>query len=993
LPPAEELVASRFVRALASGEMDALASLSAREATTSPDWNVLRNLIETYDCISIPSHRVTIERASASEMTLLVEVHATAVARGATRTALRFPRRWRIEARLVAGEWRLRNIIAEERLIARCLAAEAGLTPEAILAAAGDSDLEGILMQLAEELSALGYDKAQAPLGVVRSMARSHELKLAEVVSLRWLAVAAGNKLKTRAADVAREARGVAAASGSPDARALAFLTSGTVEWQNGHHEAALEHYAAAAALMEVVDDPHPAMKALYMRGMLVEQRGAIRDALISSAALERAAERFDWTEGRCITAFQMADSFTQLQDAQAARYYAAEALRCSQRLRNQEFIVLALSNLAEAEGAVGNHIAAAGLMQKILDQTSTDDSSQTAMASTHYRLALILAEADRYREAEAEILAALARTRGVEKLFKADLLQALARIRLLDGRRDEALRTAKEADAIVRDASDTVGIYLSDPSWAVRATLGSTLRAAGKLPEATAVLHSSVELIEAVRAGLGPDEVMLSGFMRNKAQPYRDLVSLLVERGRLREAVAVTERFRARALGTSAARGHVDRLPSMSDSDRERYDALNDTISGLNRKLLASGNDSANIVLRERLAQERVEQRVFLARLYAGSAAIRARNVDDPQTIVADARRLLPRPGESVLTFSVHDDETFGFYIERSGDDLVFAVHRIAMRRGELEGRIRGFVRQIEGRNLDYRRSARSLYDLLVAPFAARIKSKRLLYVVPDGMLWELPFQALLAPNGEYLIERIAVAYAPSLALLRHQRGARPPSGTSRSLLAVADPVLPPASESAIRATTRGASLTPLPDARTEVLEIAKLYGPTSRVLVGAEATETAVKRLAAAFPVLHLATHGVIDDASPMYSAVVLGTSSADDGLLEAREMMNLELGADLAILSACESGSGDVTPGEGLIGMSWALMVAGCRNTVVSRWKVDSRSTAALMIAFHRRISRSDSTYASALRHAQLTLLRQEAFSHPYYWSPFVLISTSQ
>ena len=115
-----------------------------------------------------------------------------------------------------------------------------------------------------------------------------------------------------------------------------------------------------------------------------------------------------------------------------------------------------------------------------------------------------------------------------------------------------------------------------------------------------------------------------------------------------------------------------------------------------------------------------------------------------------------------------------------------------------------------------------------------------------------------------------------------------------------------------------------------------------------------------------LHLATHGIFDDRSPMHSHVLLarGASPDDDGLLEAWEILSLALHANLVVLSACESGRGRVAPGEGLIGLSWALAVAGARTTIVSQWKVDSASTTALMLAFHRERRRGAST-AQALR----------------------------
>ena len=995
VPPAVETVTTPFVRALAAQDLDALAALSSAEATASQDWQNLRNTLETYDCVSIASHEVVVESAAETEMELVVAVRATALARGATRAPLRFPNRWRLVAGRSADGWKLRSIRTEESAIARRLAARSDLSRELIVAAARDADLETVLVNLVEELYASRHPWMVQAIEAVQSVARMEGSAMGEVSSLRRQAVI--GMTEKRFADAigkVREAREVAAASGNADVLAVALLASGTIVWQASRPDEALEHYAAAAALMEETDDPRASMKGLYMHGALLLQRGALRDIVISSAALAKAAARFEWTEGRCIAAFQRSTLYGELQDAHSSLHYSRESLECSERLRDSDHIMLALGNVVQAERETGSRDAAETLMRRMLAKMRNQRNDELALASTRLSLGRILIEAERYDEAATEVESAIALIDDLgQNWFEASALEVLARIRLQQERQDEALRHAEDADAIIRNTPAIVGPYHSDPSWSVRATLGGALRAAGRWPEATAALQSSIELIESRRAFLGPDELMLTSFMRDKANPYRDLVSLLVERGQLRDAIVVSERYRARALSTAIARGHVDRLPAMSDAERERYDALNGTIAELNRKLLASDDDPANAALRGRLSAVRVEQRDFLSALHARRPDILARSIDDPQRVVGDAVRLLPRGDEALLTFSVHDAETFVFYLERSGGDLAVDVHRVAMRRKDLEERVRAFTGQIERRDLQYRRTAGELYELLVAPFAARFGSKRLLTIVPDGVLWRLPFQALQARDGKYLIERVAVAYAPSLTLLRNSRREERRGVAPRTLLAIADPVLPPTGDAAARAQIRGASLAPLPDARTEVLAIAKMYGGGSRTLIGTAATETAAKSLAAGFPVLHVATHGVIDDVSPMYSAIVLGATGSDDGLLEAREMMDLDLGADLAILSACDSAKGDLTPGEGIIGMSWALMVAGCRNTVVSQWKVDSASTAQLMIAFHREIRRSDADYAASLRQAQLTLLRNERFRHPYYWSPFVLISTSQ
>jgi CHAT domain-containing protein len=139
----------------------------------------------------------------------------------------------------------------------------------------------------------------------------------------------------------------------------------------------------------------------------------------------------------------------------------------------------------------------------------------------------------------------------------------------------------------------------------------------------------------------------------------------------------------------------------------------------------------------------------------------------------------------------------------------------------------------------------------------------------------------------------------------------------------------------------------------------------------------------------VLHFATHGVMNNASPLYSHLVLAHSEKEDGLLEAWELMQMDLQADLAVLSACETARGRYGAGEGMIGLSWALFVAGVPSTVVSQWKVESASTRDLMLQFHRRLQSGKTSKAEALRQASLSLLKNPATSHPFYWAGFVLV----
>jgi CHAT domain-containing protein len=198
------------------------------------------------------------------------------------------------------------------------------------------------------------------------------------------------------------------------------------------------------------------------------------------------------------------------------------------------------------------------------------------------------------------------------------------------------------------------------------------------------------------------------------------------------------------------------------------------------------------------------------------------------------------------------------------------------------------------------------------------------------------------------------------------------------------------------LNATYRGEVLNPLPDAETEVAALKNVWGAaSSRILTGALAQKKVFRSEASKYKIIHFATHGILDDATPMYSRLVLARAQndpSDDGLLEAREIMQLDLHADLVVLSACQTARGRIGAGEGMVGMSWAFFVAGVPTMVASQWKVDSASTAKLMVDFHKRLkdqSARSQTKAIALQQASLDLMKDPRYRHPYFWAGFVLL----
>ena len=215
--------------------------------------------------------------------------------------------------------------------------------------------------------------------------------------------------------------------------------------------------------------------------------------------------------------------------------------------------------------------------------------------------------------------------------------------------------------------------------------------------------------------------------------------------------------------------------------------------------------------------------------------------------------------------------------------------------------------------------------------------------------------------------------------------------------MLALGNPLFGNATIKRAEITLRNEKLEPLPEAEQEVKALSQLYGPSrSKVYIGVEAREERVKREAGQATILHFATHGMLNNASPMYSHLALAEGGPnEDGVLEAWELMQLDLKADLAVLSACETARGRIGAGEGMIGFSWAMFIAGVPSIVVSQWKVEAAGTRDLMVNFHRallsapRVGKLKTPKTEALRQAALKLMKNPETSHPFYWAGFVMV----
>jgi CHAT domain-containing protein len=272
---------------------------------------------------------------------------------------------------------------------------------------------------------------------------------------------------------------------------------------------------------------------------------------------------------------------------------------------------------------------------------------------------------------------------------------------------------------------------------------------------------------------------------------------------------------------------------------------------------------------------------------------------------------------------------------------------------------------------------AGRKLYDLLVAPAAKMIPKGARVTILPDGSLYGLNFETLLAPAPQlhYWIEDVDVSYANSLTLLA--TGAARHASHAKKLLLVGDPVSP------------DAEFPKLPQAATEMTGIENYFPAAERtVFSGAEATpDSYLKSQPADFSYIHFVAHGTASRTSPLDSAVIL-SKQGDDYKLYARDIIQHPLHADLVTISACHGEGVRTYSGEGLVGLSWAFLRAGAHGVIAALWEVNDNSTPQLMDHLYSEIGKGVPPDA-ALRDAKLALLHSgDVYRRPFYWALFEL-----
>jgi CHAT domain-containing protein len=689
----------------------------------------------------------------------------------------------------------------------------------------------------------------------------------------------------------------------------------------------------------------------------------------------------------------------------QALEYYRrTQAL--SESLGYKDLVSYALNNIGNVYRAQGDYAKALEYFQKCLTLVEErGDKGDLATALNNigllHRLQGNYAQALEYCQKSLSI----AETLG-NKDATAAVLQTMGDVYYYQSNHAKAIEFSDRAAAIANQIGNLEFV------WEARTTAGNAYRALNQPELARQAFDEAIASIESVRSLIAGGEQQQEQYFENKVSPYQAMVELLVAQDKNGEALAYAERAKARVLLDVLRSGKVNIAKAMTAQEQNQELKIKNDMNVINNEIDREStrpqpNTTLVADLKDRLQKARLAFQTFQTDLYLAHPALRVQRGEARPVTVQEVAALLPDTQTAFLEYVVTNDRTYLFVSTRNSETnrsaLDLKAYVLAIKRKDLTDRAELFRNQLARRDLGFGDFARQLYDLLIKPAQTQINGKTTFFIIPDGALWELPFQALQSSEGRFLLEDHAISYVPSTTVLQEMvrlRRKRTNNTTgSVNLLAFGNPALGTQTLERVKQTLRDEKLQPLPETEKEVKYLAQLYGTArSKVYIGSAASEDRMKAEAPKFTILHLATHGILNDINPMYSQVVLSQGDAnanEDGLLEAWEIMKMDLKADLVVLSACETARGRVGGGEGMIGLTWALFVAGSPTNVVSQWKVDSVSTTQLMLEFHRNLKneltkgKADLGTAKALQQAAITLLRTKEYRHPFYWAGFVVM----
>ena len=633
---------------------------------------------------------------------------------------------------------------------------------------------------------------------------------------------------------------------------------------------------------------------------------------------------------------------YNSLGNSAKAIEYAQQQLAIARSIQDRQSEGTALGNLAEAYVYLGNSAQAIEYAQQQLaiarsiQDRQSEGTALGILGATYYSLSNY-AQAIEYSQQQLAISRSIQNRRG-ETVALGNLGITYDSL----GNSAKAIEYGQQTLAIARAIKDrhSEGGALNN--------LGAAFLRAGNPTEAEKMLLNGIQIWESIRQMLGSNDANKVSIFEEQARTYRLLQKVRVAQNNLIGALEIAERGRARAF--------VDLLTQGLSS-------------GSSNPVIASAPD------REQIRQIAKAQNATLVQysIIYDDFQIEGKQVGRESALYI---WVIKPTGE--ITFHQVDLQPLWQKHNASLASLIVGNQEF------LAVRSRSSLSSTQPQP-----DLPTLHQLLIDPIASLLPKDPNAHVIfiPQKSLFQVPFPALQDEAGTYLIEKHTILTAPSIQVLdltrqQRQKLAQKQSHSGRALV-LGNPTMPGVSSYPGEPKQQ---LSPLPGAEAEAIAIAPLLN--TQAITGAQGTKAEIVQKMPQASIIHLATHGLLDDVRGLGSAIALAPSGTDDGLLTAEEIFDIKLQANLVVLSACNTGFGRIT-GDGVIGLSRALISAGVPSVIVSLWAVPDAPTSELMQSFYQNLQKNPNK-AQALRQAMLTTMKTHP--GPRNWAAFTLIGES-
>jgi len=541
---------------------------------------------------------------------------------------------------------------------------------------------------------------------------------------------------------------------------------------------------------------------------------------------------------------------------------------------------------------------------------------------------------------------------------------------------------------------------------WEAYFEIANAYKNQNQLPAALENYRKSISVIENIRSSITMEELKATYLGSDKRiDAYHNLIDLFIrlyqetQQPRFEaDAFRYLEKAKARAFLDSIEVSKLDLSKGISQRLLNEETDLMNKISQLDTRLLVPqlSQDQRDEISKELAKYE--EQLESLRREIREFSPAYA-NLRYPQTLnLQEAQNVLVDNETACFIYLLAKEKSYGFALTRKNIKIFPLPDR-----KEVQELVQQHLMAITDASNQNFSAAYQLYKALIQPGLSD-NIKRLI-IVPDDVLYYVPFETLLRKDRskEWLIGGYTIAYAPSLSSLRELvlRKKENSQKAAKDILAIGDPSYgdnefePAIGGGSGSFDSYGSSaetkFSRLKFSGQEIEKIGALFKASRReTLLREMATEENFKHENLAdYRIIHFATHAFIDDKKPARSAVVLSLDQdpKEDGFLQMREVFNLRLRADLVVLSACQTGLGQLIRGEGIEGLSRAFFYAGASSVLLSLWAVNDQASSQLLERFYLHL-RSAKPVMDALRRAKLELINSEVLAHPYYWAGFVV-----